>query len=319
MSATYMLIAFASGVVVGAVIVLIATRGQSVNRQILDRVQRIDAVFANSAQRGRAGEIVLNNLLEASGMARYRDFELQAVLPGGGRPDVVLNLPGRGRLVIDSKFPLDDFQRAAAAVTEKDRRKAMAAYGRAVTSHVAALAKRDYPSKLPDAMEFVVCYLPGEELVAAAYEARPALFYDAARDGVLIAGPATLLSILWGVAYGLQQDARTRHGHEMGQAAVELHRRLGALFPDLQKLGSSMRLAVTRYNGLLASLQDKVLPQVRQLEHLGVFAPGTELPDITLVDAPIQPVSVEDHPPAGDGGVDQAATPEADTVVPPSD
>ena len=69
MSPTYMLIAFAGGVVVGSVIVLIARRGQSVNRQILDRVQRIDAVFANSAQRGRAGEIVLENLLEASGMA----------------------------------------------------------------------------------------------------------------------------------------------------------------------------------------------------------------------------------------------------------
>jgi DNA recombination protein RmuC len=262
---------------------------------------------------------VLENLLEASGMARHRDFEVQFLLPGGGRPDVVLNLPGRGRLVIDSKFPLDDFQRAAAAATEKDRRKAMNAYGRAVASHVAQLAKRDYPSKLPDAMEFLVCYLPGEELVAAAYEARPTLFYDAARDGVLIAGPATLLSILWGVAYGLQQDARARHGHEIGQAAVELHRRLGALFPDLQKLGSSMRLAITRYNNLLASLQDKVLPQVRQLENLGIFAPGTELPEITPLEAPIQPVALEGHPPAGESGIDQAATPEADTVVPPSD
>ena len=69
MSPTYMLIAFAGGVVVGSVIVLIARRGQSVNRQILDRVQRIDAVFVNTAQRGRAGEIVLENQIEASGMA----------------------------------------------------------------------------------------------------------------------------------------------------------------------------------------------------------------------------------------------------------
>jgi DNA anti-recombination protein RmuC len=90
--------------------------------------------------------------------------------------------------------------------------------------------------------------------VTAAYEARPNLFYDAARDGVLIAGPATLLSILWGVAHGLQQDARARHGREIGQSAVELHRRLGALVPDLRKLGSFLGMAVTRYNGLLASL-----------------------------------------------------------------
>jgi DNA recombination protein RmuC len=319
MTATYLLIAFAGGVVVGAVIVMVATRGHSVNRQILDRVQHIDAVFANTAQRGRAGEIVLEKLLEASGMARHRDFEVQASLPGGGRPDVVLNLPGRGRLFIDAKFPLDDFQRAASAATEKDRRKALAAYGRAVASHVAQLAQRDYPAKLPDAMEFLVCYLPGEELVTAACEARPNLFYDAARDGVLIAGPATLLSILWGVAHGLQQDARARHGHEIGQSAVELHRRLGALVPDLRKLGSSLGMAVTRYNGLLASLEGKVLPQVRRLEDLGIFAPGTELPEVTPLDAPIRPVAVKCYSPAGDSSTDQEATAEADTVVPTSD
>jgi DNA recombination protein RmuC len=194
-------------------------------------VQRIGAVFANAAHRGRAGEIVLENLLEAGGMGRHRDFEVQATLSGGGSPDVVLTLPGRGRLFIDAKFPLDDFQRARAAATDKKRRKALAAHGKAVASHVSQLAKRDYPAQLPDAMDFLVCYVPSEELLAAAY--------DAARDGVLIAGPATLLSILWGIAHGLQQDARARHGQEIGESAAELHRRLGTLVPDLQKLGNS--------------------------------------------------------------------------------
>ena len=97
MTAIDVLIAFAGGVIMGAVIVLIATRRHAVDRQILDHVQRIGAVFANTAQRGRAGEIVLEILLEASGMGRHRDFEVQASLPGGGRPDVVLTLPGRGR------------------------------------------------------------------------------------------------------------------------------------------------------------------------------------------------------------------------------
>jgi hypothetical protein len=197
MTAIYVLIAFAGGVVMGAVIVLIATRRHTVDRQILDQVQRIGAVFANTAQRGRAGEIVLENLLEASGMGRHRDFEVPALSPGGGRPDLVLTLPGRGRLFIDAKFPLDDFQRAGSA-TDKERRTALAAHGKAVASHVSQLAKRDYPAQLPDAMDFLVCYVPSEELLAAAYEARPTPLYDAAHDGVLIAGPATLLSNLVG-------------------------------------------------------------------------------------------------------------------------
>ena len=319
MTETYVMIAFAGGVVVGAIIVWIAARGRAVDREILDQVQRIGAVFANTAQRGRAGEIVLENLLEASGMGRHRDFEVQASLPGGGRPDVVLNLPGRGRLFIDAKFPLDDFARAASATTDKDRRKALAAHGKAVASHVTQLAKRDYPAKLPDAMDFLVCYVPSEELLAAAYQVRPTLFYDAARDGVLIAGPATLLSILWGVAHGLQQDARARYGQEIGLSAAELHHRLGGLVIDLQKLGNSLSTAATRYNGLLASLEGNVFPQVRRLENLGIFAPGTQLPGATPLDAPVRPVAVECYPSPGDGRTDGEATAEANTGGSPPD
>jgi DNA recombination protein RmuC len=147
----YVVIALVIGASTGAVIVLIASRGQSraVNRQILDQVQQIGAVLANAGQRGRAGEIALQNLLEASGLGQHRDFKLQDPLPGRGRPDVVLNLPGRGRLFIDAKFPLDDFQRAVSATTDKDRRKALDAHGHAVASHVAELAKRDYPPSCP--------------------------------------------------------------------------------------------------------------------------------------------------------------------------
>src|SRR5262249_34891356 len=116
MSATYMLIAFAGVVVVGAVNVLIATCGQSVDRQNLDRVQRIDAVLASTTQRGRAGEIVLVNLHEASGIARHRDLDVHSLRHGGRAPRSRAHLPGYGRLVIDAKFPLDDFQRAALAV-----------------------------------------------------------------------------------------------------------------------------------------------------------------------------------------------------------
>src|SRR5712671_168942 len=156
------IIALVIGVFSGAFVVWLVTRGQAQGSpavlqsqgeikarldDALTQVQRIGAIFANAAQRGRAGELVLENLLEATGMDRHRDFELQ-VAADGARPDVVLNLPGRGRLVIDAKFPLDDFQRAAAASTGQERRTALAAYARAVAKHVGDLARRDYPSKV---------------------------------------------------------------------------------------------------------------------------------------------------------------------------
>jgi RmuC family len=116
------------GVIVGAAVMWWAPRAQAggpdtavpigeIRNQLAitaGQVQDLAAIFANAQQRGRAGEVVLENLLEATGMARHRDYEAQASADGA-RPDVVLNLAGRGRLVIDAKFPLDDYRRAAAA------------------------------------------------------------------------------------------------------------------------------------------------------------------------------------------------------------
>jgi DNA anti-recombination protein RmuC len=90
MTATEMRIAFAGGVVAGPVIVMVATQGLSVNRpQIQDRVQHIDAIFAHPPRAAEFGEIVLERLLDASDMARHGDFEVQALLSGCGRSDVV--------------------------------------------------------------------------------------------------------------------------------------------------------------------------------------------------------------------------------------
>jgi DNA recombination protein RmuC len=312
--ATYVIAVVAA--CVGAFIAVMVMRGQgaSVDRQVLDRLQRLAAIFENTGGRGRAGEIALQNLLEANGMSQHCDFELQVQLPGG-RPDVVLSLPGRGRLCIDAKFPLDDFQRAVSAATDKERRSALEAHGEAVSSHVTELAKRDYPSKLPDAMDFVVCYVPSDELVAAAYEARPALFRESIRKRVLITGPAALMSILWGVAYGLQQDARFRHAQQVGQSVAELHRTLGELVEPLQKLRGSMGTAVRNYNGFLTCLEGAVLPNIRELEELGIFTTGTQLPKITPITTSIRPVAAESYTPVNSSWEDQTAA-QTDTASP---
>jgi DNA recombination protein RmuC len=296
------IVALVVGVFAGAVVVWLVTRGQAgpavlqsqgeIKARLddtLTQVQRLGAIFSNAAQRGRAGEFVLENLLEATGMDRHRDFELQ-VATDGARPDVVLNLPGRGRLVIDAKFPLDDFRRAAAAAGEDERRRALAAHARAVAGHVSALAKRDYPAKITGSIDFTVCFVPAEDLLAAAYQEHPGLFYDAVRDRVLIATPATLMALLWGVAYGWQQDARARQAQQIGDIAAELHQRFALTMRHLQKTGRSVTAAVNSYNALVGSLEDRVLPQLRRLEELGIVAQGTQLPQAQPVEANTRPV-----------------------------
>ena len=290
---TAVIIALVTGVFTGALIVWLVMRGQGQGTpavmqsqgeikarldEALAQVQHLGAIFANAGQRGRAGELVLENVLEATGMDRHRDFDLQ-VGADGSRPDVVVTLAGRGKLVIDAKFPLDDFQRAAAAQADEERRRALAAHARAVAGHVSVLAKRDYPSKIKDAINFTVCFVPADDLLSAACRERPDLFYDAIRQRVLIATPATLVALLWGVAYGWQQDARVRQAQQIGDLAAELHQRFGTMMQHLHKTGRSLNSATKAYNDLVGSLDSRVLPQMRKLEDLGILVPGARLPD----------------------------------------
>ena len=287
------IIALVAGVMSGALIVWLVTRGQGQGNpavmqsqgeikarldEALGHMQRLGAIFGNAGQRGRAGEMVLENILTATGMDQHRDFDVQ-VSVDGSRPDVVVTLAGRGKLVIDSKFPLDDFQRAAAAPTQDERRRALAAHAKAVAGHVTALARRDYPSKIKDAIDFTVCFVPADDLLSAAYHERPDLFYDAMRQRILIATPTTLVALLWGVAYGWQQDARFSHAQQIGNVAAELHQRFWTLMQYLNKEGRALNTAVNAHNQVVGSLEHSVLPALRQLEDLGILVPGTQLPD----------------------------------------
>jgi hypothetical protein len=88
---------------------------------------------------------------------------------------------------------------------------------------------------------------------------------------------------------------------------------------NLARATSNSLTAAARYNGLLASLEGNVLPQVRRLDNLGIFRPGTHLPEPMPLDAPIRTVAAECYPLAGDGGTGEEATAEAEAATPPPD
>jgi DNA recombination protein RmuC len=305
------------GVIVGAAVMWWAQRAQAngpdtavpigeIRNQLAitaGQVQDLAAIFANAQQRGRAGEIVLENLLEATGMARHRDYEAQASA-NGSRPDVVLNLADRGRLVIDAKFPLDDYRRAAAAADPSARQQALAAHAKAVLRHVAGLAERDYPSKVAAAIDFTVCFVPADDLLATACEQDPGLLEKALAKRVLLATPVTVAALLWGVAWGWQRDARVNSAEKVGELGAELHKRLGTMADRADNLRRKLNGAVETYNEMVGSLEGRVLPQARRFEDLGILPPGQRLPELEELTAHARAVSREKYP---------AATPSLDT------
>jgi hypothetical protein len=118
---------------------------------------------------------------------------------------------------------------------------------------------------------------------------------------------------------------RARWHHGPGAHAAESQVRTGHIRVsdeancNLARATSNSLTAAARYNGLLASFEGNVLPQVRRLDNLGIFRPGTHLPEPMPLDAPIRTVAAECYPLAGDGGTGEEATAEAEAATPPPD
>lgn len=227
------------------------------------------------ATRGRWGELQLRRVVEMAGMVDHCDFEEQVhteSADGVLRPDMVVRLPGGAQAVVDAKVPLQAFLDAAECPTEDERRAQLGAHARQLRAHVDALAKKAYWRQFDPSPDFVVAFVPGDALLAAAMEHDPGLMEHAAASHVLLATPTTLIALLRSVAYGWQHQALAANARQVQQLGRELYRRLATFGDHLARVGRALGSAVGAYNDAVGSLERSVLPQARRFPELGVLS-----------------------------------------------
>ena len=247
-----------------------------------------------STVRGTWGEAQLRRVCEHAGMLPRCDFDEQvsAIAAHGARvrPDLVAHLPGDRCLVVDAKAPLSAFLAAQAdGLPEARRTELLAEHAGALRGHVEALAAKRYWSAFTTAPELVVCFVPADAILAAALAADPGLYDDAAARKVVLASPATLLTLLRTAAYAWRQDALTASARELLSLGDELYARLGTLGGHLTRMGSSLRRSVETYNSLVGTLESRVLVTARRMHDLGLA--GDEPPGSSTLDAAPRPLT----------------------------
>jgi len=226
------------------------------------------------ATRGRWGEMQLRRVVEMAGMIEHCDFEEQVSTQGSDgllRPDLVVRLPGAKQVVVDAKVPLQAFLDANEAVDEETRRAHLQVHARQLRAHVDSLSKKAYWQQFENSPEFVVAFIPGDPLLAAALEHDSSLLEHAVANHVLLATPTTLIALLRAVAFGWQSEALAENAREVQQIGRELYRRLATFGDHMGRTGRSLRSAVEAYNKAVGSLERSVLPQARRFHELGVI------------------------------------------------
>ena len=243
-------------------------------RKSMEETQKLNTILGRSSARGRWGEVQLQRILEIAGMTKYVDYDEQVTVSGSDdtrqRPDVIVNLPHGAQIAIDSKVPFDAYDRAISSDDDAERDAALRDYAAAMRQHVNELKKREYWSALKISPAFAVCFVPSDALLGAAFNADDTLFNDAIRSRVLIAGPTTLLSLLWSTWLGWSQFEAAQNIGEITDLATRLVDRAVVVHDHASKLGRSLDASTKNFNNLVGSLEASFLVTVRDMQEKGV-------------------------------------------------
>ncbi len=231
--------------------------------------------------RGQWGELQLRRCIEIAGMTEHVDFELQETLrteEGRLRPDARFLLPEGRSFVADSKVPLDAFLDAQESEVESDRRVHLERHARQAREHVRSLSSKDYQGqfKAGEMPDLVVCFIPNEPALHAAFAADPGLFDYALERNVLLVSPTSLIGLLRTMELGWRQERMVAEAAEIAEAAATLHSRFSKFLGEFEKVGRGLTTAATAYDSAVGSMERRLLPQLRKVEGLGV-APGKEI------------------------------------------
>lgn len=231
--------------------------------------------------RGQWGELQLRRCIEIAGMTEHVDFELQETVQtedGRLRPDARFLLPEGRSFVADSKVPLDAFLEAQEAEAESERLAQLERHARQAREHVRSLSSKAYQAQfgageMPD---LVVCFIPNEPALHAAFGADPTLFDYALERNVLVVGPTALVGLLRTMELGWRQERMVAEAAAIAEAATTLHARFAKFLKDFDTAGSRLESATKAYNSAVASMESRLLPQLRKVEGLGI-APGKDI------------------------------------------
>jgi DNA recombination protein RmuC len=248
--------------------------------------------------RGEWGEVQLKRCVEIAGMTEHVDFVVQRTLHGEEgllRPDAVVLLPAGRRVVIDSKVPLDAYLEVLEAEDEAGRKGELLRHARQVRDHITKLSSKRYQDQFEsgETPDFVVCFMPSEAALHAAFEAEPSLYDFALEEKILIATPTTLVGLLRTVELGWRQERIAAEAQEIASAAKDLYSRMGVFMRHMSKAGRQLGSAVNAYNEAIGSAESRVLPQLRRIQELGA-ASGEEPESPKPIDQAVRPIVAEE-------------------------
>ena len=245
----------------------------------------VKALKGQTKTQGNWGEMILERILEKSGLRRDCEFEVQkSMKTEDGRrlqPDVVVKLPDDKNIVIDSKVSLNAYEAFSSAEDENEQNRALQRHILSIKNHVKELGDKSYEKLYEiNTPDFVLMFIPIEPAFSLALQNEPGLFNDAFEKNIVIVSPSTLLATLATINNVWKQEYQNRNAQEIARQSANLYDKFVGFVDDLQKIGERIQQTQLTYDQAMNKLQTgrgNLIGRVEKLKKLGI-SPSKQLP-----------------------------------------
>ena len=232
------------------------------NKQISDEAHNLTkALKGDNKKQGNWGEVILERVLERSGLVRDQEYRLQASLNGvdGSRlqPDVIIDLPDEKHLIIDSKVSLIAYERLVNCETEDERKLFAKAHVESIRGHVLNLSSKNYHDLYQvNSPDFVLLFIPIESSFSFAVQIDSELFSDAWDKRVVIVSPSTLLATLRTIASIWKQERQNRNVLEIARLSGAMYDKFVGFVGDMENIGKNIKSSQAAYDSAINKLTE---------------------------------------------------------------
>ncbi len=262
------------------------------NLRMTDETRALtNALKGESKTQGDWGELVLETILENSGLRKGEEYVVQdtQTISDGSRlqPDVVIRLPESKHLVIDSKVSITAYTRYVQSDDETVKTAELNGHVSSIRQHIQGLSAKNYQDLYGvGSIDFVLMFIPIEPAFLAAMRHAPDIYQEALKKNIVIVCPSTLLATVRTVAHLWRQEHQNRNAQEIARQCAALYDKFVGFVEDLDKVGQRLEQAQISYNdavGKLKTGRGNLIRTAENVKKLGVKpnkTPPTKLTDV---------------------------------------
>lgn len=256
-------------------IVQLRDLNQQINQEAINLTR---ALKSDTKAQGNWGELVLERVLEQSGLRRGLEYDTQGGFRDNNnrllKPDVLVHLPEGKDIIIDSKVSLISWERYVNSDDEDGRAAHLSALLQAIRDHINSLSKKNYAELSGiHSLDFVLMFMPIEAAFSTVFAQNDNLFGEALSKNIIIVTPTTLLATLRTVENIWQFEHQSKNSLEIARRAGIMYDKFRGFMEEMEKIGKQLATCHSTYDGALLKLtqgRGNLIAQAEQLKELGV-------------------------------------------------